>query len=207
MSPRRAERSDQLLEAATRLFREKGYHNTSMQDLADLLGMQKASLYYYVNSKEELLNQLLERASSLLLAQIDELYAADLSPTEKLRRALKNHAVIVMENLDLIAIYVQEYRRFPSQRLQEVLAGRKHYEETLARILDEGIARGEFRPLNTKMAVLGFLGMLNWTHQWFSPDGELTAQEVANTLVDLALHGVVKSSLPPPIPPDVTNPP
>lgn len=207
MSPHKAERADQLLEAATRLFREKGYHNTSMQDLADALGMQKASLYYYVNSKEELLNRLLERASSLLLAQIDELYAADLSPTEKLRRALQNHALTVMENLDLIAVYVQEYRRFPSQRLQEVLAGRKHYEETLMRILDDGIVRGEFRPVNTKMAVLGFLGMLNWTHQWFSPDGELTAQEVANTLVDLALHGVVQVSSLPATPPNEINPP
>ena len=190
MSQRRAEREDQLLEVATRLFREKGFHNTSMQDLADALGVQKASLYYYIESKEELLRRLLERGSKLLGAQIDEIYAADLSPVEKLRHILENHATTVMEHLDLVSVYIQEYRSLSPERLEEVLAERKHYEQVLMQILEDGIASGDFRPVNVKMAVLGVLGMLNWTHQWFSPDGELSPREIAAILADLALYGV-----------------
>jgi AcrR family transcriptional regulator len=80
MTQRKVAREGQLLETATLLFKEKGYHNTSMQDLADALGMQKGSLYYCVESKEELLRRLLEQATSYMAFQIDEIYAADLPP-------------------------------------------------------------------------------------------------------------------------------
>ncbi len=191
MTERKAAREDQLLEAATHLFKEKGYHNTSMQDLADALGVQKGSLYYYIESKEELLRRLLERAASFLGARIDEIYAADLSPVEKLRRALENYAEMMMDNLDLVAVYLYEYRNLPPQRLEEALVARGHYERALMRILQDGIATGDFRPVNVKMTVYGLLGMLNWTHQWFSPDGEFSAQEIAALLADLALNGLV----------------
>jgi AcrR family transcriptional regulator len=191
MTDRRSEREDQLLEAATRLFKQKGYHNTSMQDIADALGVQKGSLYYYIDSKEELLRQLLERATLFLGAQIDEIYAADLSPTEKLKRALENHAETMMTNLDLVAVYLNEYRNLPPARLQEALAVRKHYEQVLMQILSDGIEFGEFRPVNVRMVVYGLLGMLNWTYQWFSPEGVFTAREIAVILTDLALNGLV----------------
>jgi AcrR family transcriptional regulator len=192
MTQRKAEREDQLLETAARLFREKGYHNTSMQDLADALDMQKGSLYYYIESKEELLRRLLERATSFLASQIDEIYASNLPPAEKLRWAVENHAVTMMDHVDLVAVYLQEYRNLPPRRLQEALAVRKHYEQVLMQIVHDGIAVGDFRPTNVKMAVFGLLGMVNWTHQWFSPEGLFTSQEIAATLSDLALHGLVK---------------
>lgn len=192
MTQRKAEREDQLFESATRLFKEKGYHNTSMQDLADALDMQKGSLYYYIDSKEELLRHLLERATSFLAFQIDEIYAADLPPVEKLRWALKNHGETMMEHMDLVAVYLQEYRNLPPERLEEALAVRKHYERVLMQILEDGIASGDFRPVNVRMAVFGLLGMLNWTHQWFSPGGRFSAQEIAAMLADLALNGLVK---------------
>ena len=194
MAQRKAAREDQLLQTATRLFKEKGYRNTSMQDLADALGVQKASLYYYIESKEELLRRLLEHAFTLVGAQIDEIYAADLPPLEKLRRALENHAVTLMDNLNLVSVYMDEYRNLPPRRLKQVLAVRKHYEQTLMQILQEGIASGEFRPVNIEMTVYGLLGMLNWTVQWFSPTGELSSQEIASILVDLALYGLAAHS-------------
>ena len=185
-------RADQLLETATLLFKEKGYHNTSMQDLADALGMQKGSLYYYIDSKEELLRELLEQATSILGAHIDEIYAADLSASEKLRRALENHGQAIMDHLNLVTVYLQEYRSLPPERLEEVLVAREHYEERLMQILQDGITSGEFNPVDVKMTVFGFLGMLNWTHQWFSPEGELTSEEIAVILADLALQAVSK---------------
>lgn len=192
MTQRRAEREDQLLETATRLFKEQGYHSTSMQDLADALGMQKGSLYYYIESKEELLQRLLEQATSFLASQIDEIYASDLPPAEKLRWALENHAAMMMEHLDLVAVYLQEYRNLPPEHLKEALAVRNHYEQVLMQIINDGISAGDFRPTNVKMAVFGFLGMVNWTHQWFSPEGPFTSEEIATALSDLALHGLVK---------------
>jgi AcrR family transcriptional regulator len=191
MTQRRTAREDQLLETATRLFKERGYHNTSMQELADALGMKKGSLYYYIESKEELLRRLLETATSFLAVEIDDIYSADLPPFEKLRRALEYHAVTMMEHLDLVAIYLHEYRNLPPGRLEEALAVRKHYERVLMQIVEDGIAAGNFRPVNVKMAVFGLLGMVNWTYQWFSPEGQFSSQEIAETLASLALHGLV----------------
>lgn len=191
MSERKAAREDHLLEIATQLFKEKGYHNTSMQNLADALGVQKASLYYYIDSKEALLRRILERAATLLGSKVDEIYAADLSPAEKLGLALENHALMVMENLDLASVYLQEYRSLSPSQLEKVMATRKHYEQVLMQVLEDGIASGEFRPVNVKMTLLGFLGMLNWTHQWFSPTGTLSPQEIAAMLTDLALRSLV----------------
>jgi len=183
-------RADQLLETATLLFKEKGYHNTSMQDLADALGMQKGSLYYYIESKEDLLRELLEQATSILGAQIDEVYAADLTAAEKLRIALENHGRAIMDHLNLVTVYLQEYRSLPPERLKEVMTRREHYEQCLMKILQDGITSGEFRPVDVKMTVFGFLGMLNWTHQWFSQDGELSSEEIAVILADLAMNAV-----------------
>jgi TetR/AcrR family transcriptional regulator, cholesterol catabolism regulator len=192
MTLHRTEREDQLLESALHLFKEKGYHNTSMQDLADALAMQKGSLYYYIDSKEELLRRLLERATSFLTSQIDDIYASDLPPAEKLRWALENHGRTMMEHQDLVAVFLYEYRHLPPERLKGSLAVRKHYEQVLMQIVQDGIAAGDFRPVDVKMAVFGLLGMLNWTHQWFSPDGRFSAQEVASILADVALHGLAR---------------
>lgn len=192
MTQRRAEREDQLFETASRLFKEKGYHSTSMQDLADALGLQKGSLYYYIDSKKGLLRQLLEHATSFLAYQIDEIYSSDLPPPEKLRWALEHHAITMMDHLDLVAVYLQEYRNLPPKRLQEALAVRKHYEQVLMQIVQDGIALGDFRTVNVKMAVFGLLGMLNWTHEWFSPEGQFSSQEIAVMLTDLALYGLMK---------------
>jgi len=191
MTQRKSEREDQLLEVAAHLFKEKGYHNTSMQDLADALGMQKGSLYYYIESKDELLRRLLEQGTSYLASQADEVYAADLPPIEKLRWTLENHAATIMEHLDLVAVYLQEYRNLPPELVDQAQAVRKHYDQLLMQIVKDGIAGGDFRPVNVKMAVYGLLGMLNWTHQWFSPDGPFTSQEIAEILTDLALNGLV----------------
>jgi hypothetical protein len=74
------------------------------------------------------------------------------------------------------------------------LAVRKHYEQVLVQMLNDGISTGEFRPVNARMVVYGLLGMLNWTHQWFSPEGEFSAHEIAVILTDLALNGLLATT-------------
>jgi hypothetical protein len=103
---------------------------------------------------------------------------------------MENHGVAMMEHLDLVSVYLQEYRNLPPERLGEALGVRKHYERVLMQILEDGIKAGDFRPVNVKMTVFGIMGMLNWTHQWFSPEGEFSAQEIAGMLADLALFGL-----------------
>lgn len=191
MSKRSAERKDQLMEVATRLFREKGYHNTSMQDLADALGVQKSSLYYHVDSKEELLLRILELSGRLQQARIDEIYASNMSPVDKIRCVLTDHALLVTEYQDLFTVYINEFQSLPSERTGELKEARDHYQRVITKILEDGINAGCFRAGNAKVACLGLLGMLTWIHRWYSPDGELSPEEIAAIMVDLALHGLM----------------
>ena len=131
-----------------------------------------------------------EKQQTAAIVQYLRRVLADLPPAEKLRWALENHAVTMMDHLDLVAVYLHEYRNLPPERMAEALAVRKHYEQVLTQIVEDGIAAGEFRSVNVKMAVFGMLGMLNWTHQWFSPDGAFSSHEVAATLAGLAMHGL-----------------
>ncbi len=191
MASKKGGREEELLRIATHLFREKGYHNTSMQDLANALDIQKASLYHYIESKEELLLRILDYGGRLLRDRVEEVQATNLPPAEKLRLALENHAINIMENIDLFSVFLNEYRNLSPPRRQQILEVRRQYEQAMMEILEEGIASGDFRPVDVGMTVKGLLGMLNWTHQWFSPNGPLSPQEIAATLVDLALYGVM----------------
>lgn len=191
MTKRGTERKDQLFDVATRLFREKGFHNTSMQELADALGVQKSSLYYHVESKEELLLRILEEGSRLQAAQIDEIYAADICPTEKLRRALMGYATTVMEYQDLFSVYINELQSLPVEQTGQIHSVRQNYQRVLTQIIEEGIRNGCFRSTDPKIACLAVLGMLTWVHRWFSPNGELPPEEIATKMIEIALYGLV----------------
>src|ERR1700716_3928104 len=114
-------REDQVRAVALRLFKEKGYHATSMRDIADEVGINKGSLYSYIRSKEDLLIPFFERAMGLLLEQIEAISAdAALSPTARLTRAIHAHISAVTENLDILTVYLSEWRQLTADSLQTV---------------------------------------------------------------------------------------
>src|SRR6187549_2661729 len=107
-----APREDQVRAVALRLFKEKGYHATSMRDIASEVGINKGSLYSYIRSKEDLLVPVFERAMGVLLAQLEEIATDEsLSPTERLKRAIHAHVIAVADNLDTLTVYLSEWRQ------------------------------------------------------------------------------------------------
>src|SRR5437870_7103310 len=105
------ERSEEVYQAALRLFREKGYHATSMQDIAAAVGLYKGSLYHYIGGKEDLLVQVFERAMGGLLADAERIVAdTSLRPRVQLRLIVQAHVVCVCENLDALTVYLHEFR-------------------------------------------------------------------------------------------------
>jgi len=180
----------EILDAAARLFKEKGFHATSMQDIADAVGMQKGSLYYHIASKEELLFRISHDAINAIIARLEEIAQAPLSPTEKLRQAIENHVLTLCDRLDLLAVFLKESKTLTAEQQAQILERRKRYEELFEGILEEGIAAGEFRAVDVPVVTAGLLGMLNWMHQWYRPDGRLSPQQIATIFTDLALRGL-----------------
>jgi len=184
-----SDKPSEIFAAALRLFQAKGYHGASMQDLADAVGMQKASLYYYFRSKEELLVLVCERGTRAFTQELEEIAASDLNAAAKLRRALECHLGALCEQLDLFTVFLHEQKFLGATHKTRLRGAGKRHAELLATILEQGIASGEFRPMNVTVTTLALLGMCNWLYEWYSPDGALAPREIAAMFSDLVLCG------------------
>jgi AcrR family transcriptional regulator len=186
-------REDQVRAAALRLFKEKGYHATSMRDIANAVGMNKGSLYSYIRSKEDLLIPVFDRAQGVLLAEIEQITADQLlTPTDRLRRAIHAHVAAVANNLDVLTVYLSEWRQLATESLATNRTQRERYAALFRRILEDGIASGEFRPMDTRIAMLGMIGMCNYLFRWYRPDGRLSPDQVADELIEMLMRGVLR---------------
>jgi AcrR family transcriptional regulator len=185
------DRREEVYAAALRLFREKGYHATSMQDIAAAVGLYKGSLYHYIDGKEELLARVFERGMGALLADVERI-AADTAcgPSAQLRRIVEAHVEAVANNLDALTVYLHEWRALAGESLINVRAQRERYTRLVSDIVARGVQAGEFRVSDVRIATLGVLGMCNWLCQWYSPGGRLSAREIGARFADMILDGV-----------------
>ncbi|HEY1292435.1 MAG TPA: TetR/AcrR family transcriptional regulator [Chloroflexota bacterium] len=186
-------REDQVRAAALRLFKEKGYHATSMRDIAAAVGINKGSLYSYIKSKEDLLIPVFEQAQGVLLSQIEQISAdASQSPTERLKRAIHAHVTAVADNLDVLTVYLSEWRQLATESLATNRDQRARYAYLFHEILRDGVASGEFRPMDTRIVMLGMIGMCNYLFRWYRPDGRLTPDQIADDLIEMVMRGVAQ---------------
>ena len=183
---------EEILEAAAQIIREKGFHAASMQDIAQAVDLRKASLYHHVNSKQEILVDLLDLALDHLVNQIEAVIAEDLPPDEKFRKALRSYLNYMAENLDLAAVLLLEHRSLEPEFRTRHIPHRDRYESYWQQIIEEGFREGIFEELDARLAVKAVLGVANWTIMWLNPDGRLTATEIADFSADLLLRGFYK---------------
>ncbi|MFN2467233.1 MAG: TetR/AcrR family transcriptional regulator [Gaiellaceae bacterium] len=168
MPTRRAE----LTRQAARLFAEKGYHGTSIGDLAEAMGVQKGSVYHHIDSKQQLLRELAAEGAAAFHAGLDEIDER-LRATEKIRLALRAHLEVVARQLDVATVFVREWRYLEQPARDAFLAERRRYEARLGDLFREGRELGELRSdLDDAAAVLLFLSASNWAYTWLHPGRE-----------------------------------
>lgn len=185
-----SERKLQILDTAERLFSERGYHATSMRDLAAAVALQGGSLYSHINGKEELLWRILERAADEFHAAIVPILARDASPADKLRHAVHAHVRVIAGTLDAATVYFHEWRFLAEPRRSTFLERRNHYEQALRGLVADAVASGEFREVEPKWATLLILSAANWLYQWYDPDGPLSADDVADRFIEMIFAGL-----------------
>jgi TetR/AcrR family transcriptional regulator, cholesterol catabolism regulator len=187
------ERAEQVYAAALRLFREKGYHATSMQDIAAAVGLYKGSLYHYIGGKQDLLVQVFDRAMSTLIADVEGIAAdTSLRPSDQVRLIVAAHVEAVSTNLDALTVYLHEWRALAGDALTNVQAQSERYTLLVSEIVGRGVKLGEFDTPDVRIATLGLLGMCNWLCQWYHPGGRLGPAEIAGHFADLVLDGLKK---------------
>jgi AcrR family transcriptional regulator len=190
MSARRSELSRQ----AARLFAQKGYHGTSIGDLASALGVRKGSLYSHISSKEDLLFETLMEGAAAFHAALDAI-PDDAPPVEKIRLALRGHLRVVSEQLDVSTVFVQEWRYLEGTRREEFVAERRRYEERIRELLREGRDLGELRAdLDEGAAARLLLSAANWAYTWLQPGRD--TDELADRFLALLVDGMRGYSTP-----------
>jgi TetR/AcrR family transcriptional regulator, cholesterol catabolism regulator len=187
------ERAEEVYAAALRLFTEKGYHATSMQDIAAAVGLYKGSLYHYIGRKEDLLVQVFERAMGSLLVDAERIVAdTSLRPAAQLRQVITAHVAAVASNLDALTVYLHEFRALGGHSLEVVREQRERYRALVESIVERGVRCGDFASADVGIASLGILGMCNWLAQWYRPDGRLAPRQIAEYFVEMVLSGLYR---------------
>jgi TetR/AcrR family transcriptional regulator, cholesterol catabolism regulator len=183
MSTRRSE----LTRQAARLFAERGYHGTSIGDLAEAMGVQKGSLYAHIESKQDLLYATMRDGADAFHAGLDEI-PDDLPPAEKIRLAIRAHLRTVADQLDVATVFMREWRYLDGERLEEVVAERRRYEERFRAFFREGRDLGALRSdLDEAAAALLILSAVNWAYTWLAPGRD--TDEIADRFFALLIDG------------------
>lgn len=184
--PREAE----LHATATRLFRQLGYHATSMQDLGEALGMNRGSLYHYIAGKDELLWAILNRALDLLMERVVPKLEADGPPVERLTDAIREHLRVAADHADELFLVQVELRALEPERQRRIIERRNEYENHWRGAIDAGVADGSLRGVDVRLAGIGILSACNWFTQWYRPGGRLDVEQIADAFADLFLRGM-----------------
>jgi AcrR family transcriptional regulator len=184
------DRRTEVLEAAERLFSLRGYEATSVRDIADALTIKAGSLYSHIDTKEDLLWEIVSRAGDRFFEAVLPIADLNVVTVEKLKRAIAAHVAVVTRSASAAGIYMTEWRHLGEPRRSEFTRRRDEYERMFRRMVHDAIREGSFSDVDEKFATLHILSSLNWIYQWYRPDGAMTPEEIARRITDLLFNGL-----------------
>ena len=182
---------ENILQAAALIFQQKGYHATSMQDIADAVELKKGSLYHYVDSKQDILFALLNEALELILERLQYVAEQDISPEQKIRQATRAYFSFLAENPSLSSVLLLEYRSLEEDYKKLHIPRRDQVDQFWREFIAGGTTRGDFHDSEPGLVSKALLGVLNWTITWYREDGPLSAEQIADQFIDLFLVGLL----------------
>jgi AcrR family transcriptional regulator len=185
---RRDRQRDAILRAAARLFRERGFADTGMRDIADAADLSPANLYHYFGGKNDLLFYCQDRALDRMLGTVASARRGTRSATERLRSVLTGHLRTLLDDVEGATAHLQTDSLPPTLRAA-IVRKRDRYEHALRRILADGVRSGELASMDPAVVARAMLGAMNWTVTWFRPDGPGTAESVADGIARFLVRG------------------
>lgn len=178
-----------LLREAVAAFNQKGFHATSLEDIASSLGVTKAALYHYFPNKNALLWASFERAMGIAFESLEKARERGGTSLEILSRTLKGYLAAIIDDLNCCVILTEENALLPKDR-EALIPKRDRFEHGLRDLVETGIADGSIIPCNSKLVVFALLGAINWVPKWFSPEGPWRNDQLAVALVDMLCRGL-----------------
>ncbi len=189
---KRRRRRAEILHAALRAFREKGYHATTLDDIAERVGIRKTALYHYFPDKESILYECHRESLAEVAGLLTKARKQFTLSGERLAYVIRQHVRLMTDTLEGSPLAFEVTALSP-KRQQEIIAARDRYERGLREIITQGIRTGEFRPVNPKIAVFAILGAINWIARWYRANGSIRGAELGVEFADLLVGGLICS--------------
>ena len=185
-----AYKRDRILEEAVKLFYERGFSGTTLDDIAAKLGVTKPFIYTHFRSKVELLEAICRPTIEMSLAAIENAAEQGGTPEERLYNGVINFTRVVLQRQANIAVYFREEKNLSEAGLVEINGLRKRFDRLLSDLLDEGARAGNFSVADVRVAALAIGGMVSWAYTWYQPGGRLSIDDVGQKMAQLALEMV-----------------
>lgn len=186
-----SDRTVDIYTKAAEIFHEQGFDATSMSTIAAAVDLTKAGLYYYIESKEDLLYAIMNYAMERLETQVIEPSRAIADPTERLRSIVTRHGRLLTEGNKAITILTDEIEGLKPKHRRQILDRKRVYFDFVRGTLDELQRAGRLRDVNTTVATFSLFGTLLWLPRWFRPGGRLTSEQVIQAITDIAMGGLL----------------
>jgi TetR/AcrR family transcriptional regulator, cholesterol catabolism regulator len=181
-----------ILESAAQVFRQKGFHGASMAEIAEVVQLQKASLYHHFSSKQDILLELLDRALEMVTERMMLVMAQDVPADEKLRLAMCSYLKTLSEQGDLVSVMLLEHRSLEPEYRSRHIPNRDRFEQMWRDLIQQGVETGVFACDNIPLTVRGLMGVMNWTITWYRPGGELSIDEISDNFASMFMNGLKK---------------
>ncbi|MCL4500909.1 MAG: TetR/AcrR family transcriptional regulator [Deltaproteobacteria bacterium] len=187
----RSVRMQRIIDAASGLFHRKGFKAATLDEVARELHLTKAALYNYIPSKGKLLSIIYGQAFEKIFHRIYEISVSNASPEEKLRQIIRDHICnIITSDIAMFSVFFAEENQLPTKDFQKIRGEKKKYTRLVIQIIDEGIAQGVFKPVDSRLQAYAILGMCNWLYKWYKPQKEVfSPEEIADHFIALLEAG------------------
>jgi len=184
-------RKEQILRTAARMFCEKTYHGTTLQDIAEEVGLLKGSLYYYITSKEKLLADIIANAVYSLSAGLKRVEGADIGCEEKIRQIIGEHIRFNAEFREAGTLFLTESHILVKMEMKDVSRILARRDKLLADTMKEAVAQGLYRPTDLRLTSLAIIGLCNSLLFWYKPQGRLSPETIADNFFEIVHRGLL----------------
>jgi AcrR family transcriptional regulator len=188
---RRIQKIKEIHRVIARLFAYKGYHSTSMREIARELGMNQASLYHYFTSKEDVLFGLMNDAMNEVLGTLEEICVSDLTAEDKLKRVLHSYIRSYAGDQERLILLVNEMNSLTETNRLILVEKQRKYVQLIKSILKELANEEKMKEIDASVATFAFFGMVHYTIKWYHKDGPITLEELARLFVDIFTKGIL----------------
>ena len=179
-----------IIKEAAQLFKEKGFGGSSMRDLAERVGIEAASMYNHIRSKDEILEAICFGLAEAYAAQLAEVVATNLSYPDKIEALIAFHVQMVIEQPNAVSVLNNDWKFLNSEQMTRFKAQRKQYENEFAALISKGIEAGAFKPVNVSIALFTILSSLRWVELWYKPTRGVSKNDLAKDISAILMNGI-----------------